>query len=578
MYLNGIVFSKLQKLYQQAAGSDDRYFLTFAPIATSFSNVDFNFLNPNASTGDEVRQNAENKMAFAQVANAIVRDPKLFKLNVDETLHVAYGKILDGALLIDTTITDEDKAEYANAKQTLFSNDDLEPTPLYGKYQEFAARYAGLEKQIFDLNTKISETVEPNGEVLIQQKRDLELKKDVIFNDWLIIGEKEKVEKALKVVTRLNQRASFKSDFVEEQQNLKSTITRENTINSGIEYLPTFCLPNSLYQYGFSGWKKVTMSGEEIKNLEKDARDFLGDAAYDAYSSTSPMPVAKIEFEYLFVTVQRAWFRKDIVNSHFWKFDPSEPAIVSDGNDLTIGILPAFVDKFLFVRRIIEYASLDRIKAIGPGVQTTVPPTYKFRDLAKGNLIYKTNLINTTLHAKRISKVKFASFVQQPETRGGGAGHLVATPMIMMSIKKPNIAHSRPHILGTIILIKPHINSGATPSTFTIAFVFKDDSNNPITSLGISITNTANGTRFTSETDNTGRISFPNMPAANYHLKVSDSEIFEDFENTYSLSAAYSTDIVMKKRANPKFDMWLLGAVNYRFPKLPDPIPGAIYE
>lgn len=579
MYLNAIVFSKLQKLYQQVAGRDDRYFLTFAPIAMSFSNVEFNFLNPNASTGDEVRQNAENKMAFAKVANAIVRDPKLFKLNVDEALHVAYGKILGGALLIDTMITDEDRAEYADARQTLFSNDDLEPTPLYGKYQTFAARFASLEKQIFELNAKISEAVDSDGEILIQQKRNLELKKDVIFNDWLIIGEKENVEKALKVVTGLNQRATFKHDFVEEQQNLKSTISKETTINSNMEYLPTFCLPNSLYQYGFSGWKKVTMTGEEINNLEKDARDFLGDAAYDAYSSANPMPIVKIEFEYLFVTVQRAWFKKDIVDSRFWKFDPSEPAIVSDGTDLTAGILPAFVDKFLFVRRIMEYASPDRIGAIGPGVQTTIPQTIKFRELA----INKANLNKTTMNAQRISHFKLVSL--QPETRGGGAGRFVANPWIMKTIKRPDIDRPSPTIdksklvfLGTQILINPNINTGAVPSTFTITFVFKDDLNNPVTSLGISLTNTADGAKFTSETDNTGRISFPNMSASNYHLKVSNSELFEDFENTYSVSAAYSTDIVMKKRANPRFDMWLLGAVNYRFPVLPDPIPGANYE
>ena len=47
MFLNAIIFSKLQKLYEQIESADTSYFLTFAPITTSFSNANFNFLNSN---------------------------------------------------------------------------------------------------------------------------------------------------------------------------------------------------------------------------------------------------------------------------------------------------------------------------------------------------------------------------------------------------------------------------------------------------------------------------------------------------------------------------------------------------
>src|SRR5215471_10610835 len=100
MFLNAIIFSKLQKLFQEVDTDTDPYFLVFAPITISFSNSHFKFLDPNASSADEQRQNSEYKMAFAVCANAIMRDPKIFPLNTDEMLQDAYAKILNTAILI----------------------------------------------------------------------------------------------------------------------------------------------------------------------------------------------------------------------------------------------------------------------------------------------------------------------------------------------------------------------------------------------------------------------------------------------------------------------------------------------
>ena len=134
MYLNAIIFAKLQKLYENIdTDKTDPYFLAFAPTTVSFTNFDFNFLNPNASSGDEVRQNDENKMAFAQIANAVIRDSKIFQLNTDEMLQDAYSKVLNNAILVDTTISDEDKAAYNTARAILFTGENLDATPEYAK-------------------------------------------------------------------------------------------------------------------------------------------------------------------------------------------------------------------------------------------------------------------------------------------------------------------------------------------------------------------------------------------------------------------------------------------------------------
>jgi hypothetical protein len=123
-----------------------------------------------------------------------------------------------------------------------------------------------------------------------------------------------------------------------------------------------------------------------------------------------------------------------------------------------------------------------------------------------------------------------------------------------------------------------HVDHPAPPTTFAIEFRFSDPLNNAIVSLDVSLIDSTSGAEFSAETDNTGKIVFASMSPANYHLKVLDSELFEDFENTYQINAAFSQVIMLQKRQHPRFDMWMLGAVNYRFPKLPNPIEGATYE
>ncbi|GEM_PF-3435091 len=75
MFLNAIIFEKLKSVFNQLNTESGRYFLTFSSITTSFNNQDFNFLD-NTDTNHQISDKYENQMAFAHLANAIVKNQK----------------------------------------------------------------------------------------------------------------------------------------------------------------------------------------------------------------------------------------------------------------------------------------------------------------------------------------------------------------------------------------------------------------------------------------------------------------------------------------------------------------------
>ena len=592
MFLNAIIFSKLQKLYEEIDTDKDPYFLVFAPITLNFSNIEFNFLNPNPSSADDIRQNAANEMAFSVCANAVARDPKILQLNADEMLQDAYSKILNNAILVDTTVSDEDRATFNNAKAVLYINDNFDPTPEYSKYKEVQAKVTDVENQIIAVNTSLSENV--NDQNLLQQKQQLELQKSIVINDWIINGNKNEIEDALKIVSGLNERSAFKSNFFDEVGNLKSALNLQSTINSDIEYLPTFCLPQNIYQYDFNGWVKISMLNDEITSIENDAKAFLGEEMYNTYNSTSA-PLTKIEFEYLFVTIQRSWFNKDMINSSFWKFKDGNTAIVSDGVNENVGILPAYFDKFIFVRRVVQYISQN------PGappseISNPVTPILKFVDIAK--LTDFSKLKSMQPQPAFQAKMRIASDVSQKEqpvlimqhVKAAPAAPAVATVHVSSILPgewNPDHKFTPPgeHQSGKVVILS-HVPVGVAtqsspitpPPPFPIVFVFVDSENNSITSLDISLKNVDKGTDYSTLTDSTGKASFANMVSGNYDLNIIDSEVFENFENKYNINSSLTITVTLVKRANPKFNMLLMGAINYQFPKLPNPLGDYTYS
>jgi hypothetical protein len=601
MYLHAIIFMKLENVFTQLNSNSNQYYLTFTPVSTAFTNTEFNFLDSSISAG-ALSDSIENEMAFAYFANAIIRNPKVYTLTIDDFLQNSYKKIFENALLIDSSITDADKQTYKDARNILFINENLDATPEYDKYLTYCTKYKEISTQL----TTIADTLmaNPSDADSLAKQQTLQAKQNIIFNDWLIEGNKEKIEKALKIVQNLNARSVFVNQWNNEYSMLKTNLQNLTTINSNFEFLPVSCLPNNLYDYAYHGWKKIVLEENEINALTDEVKKFLGDSLYNAADDGNPN-ASKVEFEYIFVSILRNWFKPGLINSKYWSFAKDSTDVVSAEDDLTKGILPSYIDKFIFIRRVCAYNKItsDNQEAVIPettfkvlrfkdiaGIKKvqeikTVAPveasTAKFRIFSAESPVIKPVLMKKSMTSKimmrDIDKTSMFLAVQPAVIAPATTDTASADHIAVRAVRTTGFLHAD-FAERHMILTPPPAVTDPPRTNFNLTLGFKDNLNNPLEGINTLVTNKQDGSNYSAETHDDGSIFLPNLPKAEYNISVQNEELYEDIEISIDLTTDVVKPIVLEKRANPRFDMFLIGAINYRFPKLPDPLPDFIYS
>ncbi|MBD1431108.1 hypothetical protein [Sphingobacterium litopenaei] len=210
--------------------------------------------------------------------------------------------------------------------------------------------------------------------------------------------------------------------------------------------------------------KKVVLEENEISNLELSAKSSLSDSLYNVYNSTN-VAYSKIEFEYIFVTLLRNWFKPNLINSRFWNLTDSQ--VVSYENDINKGLLPAYIEKFVFVRRINAYNKSTSAQDSPIATEEKIPQTYIFKNLVRNRK--KMDVVQPQV--LKISKVKLMS-----------QNKLIAKPLIRKvelaetsrtgTQVKPNLHQT---LIPTKILLQGGIiNLGQQKTKFNLTLTFKD--------------------------------------------------------------------------------------------------------
>lgn len=565
MFLNAIIFEKLKSVFNQLNAESGRYFLTFSPITTSFNNQDFNFLD-NTDTNHQISDKYENQMAFAHLANAIVKNQKIYELNAESFLQENYKKIFDQAKLIEGSLSENDKQKYRNAKAVLYQEDGETKSIEFENYSKFKAKYESLTKDLLLLNDNLMSN--PNDTESLSKKAELEFLQNKAFNDWIVDGDKDGIENAIKIVSNISERSVFVSQWNQEYLKLRADLSKVSTIGSNIEFLPVTCLPNDIYKYEYAGWKKVVLEENEISNLELSAKSSLSESLYNVYNSTN-VAYSKIEFEYIFVTLLRNWFKPNLINSRFWNLTDSQ--VVSDENDINKGLLPAYIEKFVFVRRINAYNKSTSAQDSPIATEEKIPQTYIFKNLVRNRK--KMDVVQPQV--LRISKVKFMS-----------QNKLIAKPLIRKvelaetsrtgTQVKPNLHQT---LIPTKILLQGGIiNLGQQKTKFNLSLTFKDVVGNLLVDINILLKKNETGVIYSTETDNNGKVVFNDLDKGSYTISIQREELYNDFASDINVDADITKSFTIEKRSNPFFDMILMGAVNYRFPNLPNPLEDYTYS
>lgn len=552
MSVNAIIFEKLRKIYTSLNGNSAQYYLTYAPESIiSFTNEDFNFLDTNV-TIENIKDKYENQMAFAMIADAIIRNPKIYEINTDLRLSDSYEKIFDDALIVDSLLSEDDKQASKNARIILYLEGTLDKTSKHIKYDEYKKKYGEITTQIVLLEEKNLQN--PDNIEIKNLLEELVEKQTIVFNDWIIDGDKDAIEEAKKLIESISIKPGFSLKWTKEKNMLKSEISKITTISSDFNFLPVSCLPNDIFKYDYK-WLPVTVDENEIITLKEIAKNnnTTNDFTIDEY--------LKIEFEYLFVSIIRNWFKPDIINSRYWTFK-DDSQLVSDATDITKGLLPCYVDKFVFIRRVQTYNKIQTIENKPTISANSVSKVLLFKDLAKIKKITQLKEIKKeNVAMARMNIIANMNIVKPVTEKTKGSAEIKINPISFNRFIKFPIP----------VVVQQH--------NFNVDLSFKDKINDKVLpDIKIILKSVEQGKSYSSDTGKEGNILFENIKQGEYYIIVKDEELYEDLEQKITVNSNVKTEIKLIKRPSPKFDMFLIGAINYRFPKLPNPLPDYIYS
>lgn len=570
---NRIIFLKLRDIYKYLENRSD-CFLTYASEGfVSFTNEDFNFLNP--EPGDELLKN-ENKMAFSILFDRLSKDPDNFYLDPGPSLSDSYAKILEAnnVLFFDSPQTINDKVEYEDAFDLLYEDLRVE-TEEHKEFKKYREAYTKIDFEILQLKGEILN--EPYNSELNIKLKDLEDEKNIIMSAWILRGHKEKIEEALRIISEHSAKQELITKWRNTKDNVNSILSKINTVSSDFEFFPTYCSPSHLYEY-HRQWKKVVLDKEEIKEL------WEGDGQSPKKSNLS-----KIEFEYSFVSLLRPWFDIDVLNNRLWAFD--DDTILSDGEDLKKGLLPAYLDSLIFVRRI--EAFYDNISESVESLEETpvnfnlvnvvnfhniksVIDTRNFKpEFSVHNAIRYKPLDRKSeriITQKRVDS-KSIELLRLPLSQKVPVKNLKMTENLPVgNIKSQHLKIDPRVIKARSPRLKTPVQNTPVPKTFNINMRFKEEfSKNDLPELNLRLINLDSGNSIMTTTDNNGSVVFEELIKGQYVLKIRDEEVYEDKDIPIRLDENFTKEIYLSKRAKPIVEIYLIGVVNKRVPKLPNP-------
>ena len=582
-----IVFEKARKLFLGGGFDEKKYYFTFSPFAIEFTNQDFNFLSGETKDANAARDDYNDKWTFARLANTINRNQHIWNLLQDERIfdEARYGLVLQKAIKIDAALTEEEKLAYGQARKVLYKDADsgtFDKTDEYNKYQDFAGKVAAVNASIDAKNQERKSMDNSNAAAITKWQQELdELNNQVniLKTDWKIQGFREVIDNALRTISKANDKENFVTSW-SQHVNEFNNLVKENNPVSNIDFLPTFCNPTDIYQPDYAGWRKVVIEEDELKTLDAEAKAFLGDEVYNSFDSIG-VTFNRIEFDILFVDIARSWLRKDLLESRYWKFPAEITDQLSSGDDSNTGIIPSYPSQLVFIRHL-KYTSPE--SADQPvTTQMNAVKKYVFKDMVAAQLPgtvkkavavkYQLPKITNLFRGRPLIFLKpnngAASTVTVVDHRraatAGGHSTVVA-------------GRSR----GGFVWVKDHWERKKAqpdpPALCTLTIIISDSKNNVLPNVDIHLKAQKTGANYEGDTTSEGKLVVSALEPDNYSIDIYDEEFFEDYHEVFSVKSDVNKPVVLTNRKAPKIKFSLLGVVNCRLPKLPDPIEGAIYS
>jgi hypothetical protein len=161
---------------------------------------------------------------------------------------------------------------------------------------------------------------------------------------WRIEGFRDEVDAAYRTIAEVGARDP-EGQWRDWAGRFSPELDQNGDLNL-LKSVPTGFSPADFMRS--DAWSSLRMTRADVERLAENAAEPLrrrlasGQLTHD---------FAAVTLEYTSVSVQRAWFQKDLFAARFWRFaDPQR--ILSDGSRPPIGELPAYIAAVVFVRNV----------------------------------------------------------------------------------------------------------------------------------------------------------------------------------------------------------------------------------
>jgi hypothetical protein len=607
------ILEKLKNQFYQTVASKGDYHVAFAPFAFTLTNEDFFFLKSNIETGEGARKYYKEQAEFSIIANSLLQKPFLWAIDGEKLLYNIYRDILSGAATIDPDfLTEEEQLNIANAEKILYTPEKTY-TNRYIKYREFAAKNLELERKILDHDILKSSLQTENDLARWKLESDrLHSERNALLMDWQVIGERNFIESAMKIIDTKNEKTKFIKKWNEARDiKLKSPYL---LVDGETEYLATTCIPNGICDYQSPIWKKISLTEQEIIQLQNN---FISSTSNEIVTEFGNINVVleSITFEYCFLDIIRPWFDETVINNRYWDFR-EEGRVLSYGADSLSGEndvkgeAPSYPVKIILAKNI-EFTFKHNVPVneelknnlrngsrimFGPLLRKTIP-----ENLPDAKV---TSFRVQQLSANQLSIMTKAAFKADvlPDKKDGGRKF----EMLKVINKQPlantkKVIESKPfvnrnvHMVAATTLSGQQKNIKPMPGRFkwpfqpgkpqvppqqdkliTISGKIIDENNKPIPLAEVEIMVNESTSSQSVLSDDNGSYTINGLKIGSYHFTVKKNG-YAPGEKSMSLAQDLTQNFLLAKLPVPTESFNVLGVVCKNLPKLPDPIIQAKY-
>ena len=278
--------------------------------------------------------------------NSIPSSDKYWDINPSNTLFDAFGKIIN--IEQKLTITD-DEFEQAEAKKILYDLKD-KPTKEKKAYDKYIDLFDKLILEWEEHITKYNDLTEDNEkQVWLEKLNTILLRKEKLIVDHKLLGYKDIVEKAMKVINKADGFDVFLSNLINSRNVMEySKKTGLQSLESyhDINFVPYDFMSND------NGWTKLSIDKKELDQLYEIAKvqqnDFPKEIINIEYDEKN---IIGLELDFSIVTMQRNWFSISSIISSFFKWE--EAKSISDGETISNDfLLPAYPKKLILIKNL----------------------------------------------------------------------------------------------------------------------------------------------------------------------------------------------------------------------------------